>query len=773
MNKKFFLPVLFLVLLLFLSLKSDTLAVCNGYDLCQEYDDVNGVCGPGYDLPVYCSGSTKSVCLNSGSPCQDCANSGPGCNFECGIGACGGGGACDADEVYIDMGGSGSTYCPDGPSGCYFTSACSLPPPDPTATPPPGGCFECNDASGTGWCELHSTCLGYPPCSVCPGATPATTPAPTDGTITGHTRCTAIGAYNIVDGVPVEVLDSGSNQLTRVVTANQAGYSASFTPVVGNLFAARVDGATPNWGSGGYTPSGSEAVCDGSGSLVQHEACPFEDVENTTVSGFDFTTDKAPLNPAVTPGATSVTFTWDEPPASASVANRYILRINHSLGSWPDVGPSGCDYWIPVPYDSNGNPTVGTCNGSTCTVTLDETTTFQHPLCTGSYDWWTVQLIYDGVVHCQLPQPAFEVGSSCEIEAHNITLTGPGDLGNDTTVIIDETPAGAIYQVQYTLANPSIASFTLPNPDPDDPFMIGVQGLVSGTTSYTATGSVTGNTCTDTATITVGTGAPWLQGIGADITSAAGNIDVDVPTGTACTSPPCFFIGDNLAGYPGVAIADGNVVSPPDSSISSTNWNAEGSSYAGFIPDFDYYRGKMPSSVVAVNPSSLDTNGLITGGVDVGGYRVILVEYTNPAATLTLDDASAANIDLVNNKVILLVKGVVRINKNIKINDGVGFFAVIASNNIIVSDTVGHDPFAVDEPDLEGVYKTDLNFVTYPTGTSQLKVRGSVVANTLNLRRSLPDNSLPAEVFEYGEDIIANFPPFLGSSEITWREGAP
>ena len=122
----------------------------------------------------------------------------------------------------------------------------------------------------------------------------------------------------------------------------------------------------------------------------------------------------------------------------------------------------------------------------------------------------------------------------------------------------------------------------------------------------------------------------------------------------------------------------------------------------------DQIKGRIISSV---KPSALlisniaSVNDLLQGVIADDGARYLQLD-----GNLIV----SGNIDIGDNKIILIVNGDVDISKNININDNNGYFAIIASGDINVDPSVGGaatDPDTVT-PNLEGIYFTQKNFNT-------------------------------------------------------------
>lgn len=290
--------------------------------------------------------------------------------------------------------------------------ACWVNPP-PTPTPPPGSSMFCGTCPGSCIYGDPDQCAGVGDTDgdgACEGVcgTPTPPPPPSAGTVSGRVYCDALPGDPGISGVNVQVRDSTTAQVGTAITSWPSGnYSISFLPTGG--FAVR-PGLASDGTRAGYTGAGT-SYCGG----FKHEACPF--VANMNESGFDFLTNRiVPDSLGVTCDADSGTFTWNE----YGGADRYILRVNYEDGTWV----SGNDYWLYVPT------TVGLCNGSTCSVTLDSGAPV-HPFLGGSYEGWSVQVEDEGEVHCQRDGGPFTCGvvpTTCEVPTN---LAGGGACGVD------------------------------------------------------------------------------------------------------------------------------------------------------------------------------------------------------------------------------------------------------------------------------------------------------------------------------------------------------
>ena len=101
---------------------------------------------------------------------------------------------------------------------------------------------------------------------------------------------------------------------------------------------------------------------------------------------------------------------------------------------------------------------------------------------------------------------------------------------------------------------------------------------------------------------------------------------------------------------------------------------------------------------------------------------------------------------------------------------------IIVEGDILIDSSVGGTPGGTT-PHLEGLFIAD-TFDTgtqFPTADPQLFIRGSVVANTIDLNRDLlSDNAtLSAEKIEFAPGLMFHYPHALGARTMEWKEVAP
>lgn len=386
----------------------------------------------------------------------------------------------------------------------------------------------------------------------------------------------------------------------------------------------------------------------------------------------------------------------------------------------------------------------------------------------------TAEAVMDGGVRCSdTATITVQEPPSCDISIPDVTLNGTGSTEVRTVNIIDETTL-SIDRVDFSSANGSVASVTSPDTSPAFRTTITAQGI--GNTNYTATATMQDGTtqCAASANIQVVNPSSWWQSKEGDVHAAGGGIISQIPPSCNPTTDCEAYLSLFDAGeYPGIAIAGGSV-STGDGEVSDTyNWSVESSPYTGGFPyTYDYFDDHVPTGAFVSTVSSF---GDLTSGTPYKGYYI-----GKTAGDFTI---SGSPIDLGDAKAVLFVNGNLNIDTSINLNDGTGFFLVIAAGDISVNASVGG---AIDEdPDLEGVYITNRQLKTGTLGLDQdtdpLHVRGVVIGlgddgvnDGVVLERSLTDNSnIPAELFEYGPDQSLAFPDFLLPEDIVWREVAP
>ena len=172
-----------------------------------------------------------------------------------------------------------------------------------------------------------------------------------------------------------------------------------------------------------------------------------------------------------------------------------------------------------------------------------------------------------------------------------------------------------------------------------------------------------------------------------------------------------------------------------------------------------------------------DIGGGVTPYASASGYFVYAYRGTD---TLDVGDpAGGNNLNVTDGtKVILYVPNAdVNVNTPINFTNGKAFFMVISGGDINVNANVGGIPDGV--PDLEGIFYASGAFNS-GIGSTQLHIRGQVVADSFNLKRTLgggggasDDRYNAAELFEDDPAQTLMFPAFLSLKTYARQEVAP
>lgn len=289
----------------------------------------------------------------------------------------------------------------------------------------------------------------------------------------------------------------------------------------------------------------------------------------------------------------------------------------------------------------------------------------------------------------------------------------------------------------------------------------------------------TGDTCSNSATVSVANIAGWWQAKGADLVAKGGNIFSDIPS--SCLPPSCDpVLVRDTDGYPGIPLASADILTGSGGgSISSTNWGVERTGYTSKKTfDWQFFNSKL-NSVITDNWYSIpfasinnpDALKLISTYQDSKGYKWVYRKG---------DLAINASQDLSDQKLIIFIDGNLTINDKINFAaSGKGFLLAIVNGNITVNPSVGTD-YSLDDdttPDLEGIYMATGTFDTGTSGTSsdkRLHLKGTIAASNATLRRDLPDNSeTPGTLMEFSPSLYLSFPKNISLRRLIWKEVAP
>lgn len=285
---------------------------------------------------------------------------------------------------------------------------------------------------------------------------------------------------------------------------------------------------------------------------------------------------------------------------------------------------------------------------------------------------------------------------------------------------------------------------------------------------------------------------PWWQTGDGDVVATGGGIDSSIPD--VCSTPLCleamslFKADESSAGV--MMCADDSSVNSGAGEISMDrdqnlfpNWNASADLTKLNGMNYDFFERKLDfgdyTPLFTEYVSSSDLNNLGTYTKNPEGYYIFLVDNT----TDVLRIGDSTDIDIGDNKVIILFEGEVNIEKNINITDGKGFFMVVAGNggDIKISRDIvyiGSPTYSEEIPNIEGILFAEGKVYTGTKGDGQdgaLYIRGMVAGiNGIEMQRSLPDNSQGAgQYFKFAPDLLFNYPRILTSKKTVWREVAP
>lgn len=247
----------------------------------------------------------------------------------------------------------------------------------------------------------------------------------------------------------------------------------------------------------------------------------------------------------------------------------------------------------------------------------------------------------------------------------------------------------------------------------------------------------------------------------------------------ATCAPNCYF---NTAGSGSSAVVSyGNLptINPTanfngSTNISSSQWFAQ-APYDGNQPSFNTFLRQIP-------PASSDTYvGTFTGTLNPSilnpceDVKECYLQYVGNMADI---NSSSGNLNLGDLKVVIFVdnksSGTPLVLQGIKpnVNTGQGFFGIVASGPVQVSDST---------TSLSGFFYTDSTFSTCTqtpcNPEKQLTVTGAVIAkNGVNLLRDLGNNlnkTTPAEVFNYDPSIPFTLPRSLRRLQFQVNEVPP
>ena len=489
------------------------------------------------------------------------------------------------------------------------------------------------------------------------------------------------------------------------------------------------------------------------------------------------------------PEGDSVNFSWN--PLAGAV--RYMLRLNKDPG-WDWFNAGGGD-----------QARENTATSMSFNITPDSNYTWDvqgirageaYPYSGARCPFEAFSCLVSSIPSCAVslnPLPAMSVGQSIKLIPNVNQANGTVD---EVTFTINASSTGTAVlcadDLNYT--NPCSPG-ALTYVDNVTGFSAKLSLLTPGTIVVDVAGRMLDDPPAPPYNCTGGSGSgdvagppPWWQVIGGDIWSGSTSIgSIYSPIPSSSLFP--FLIRDNPTNHPGIPAA-GSTINLSSGEPSSQGWVAQNVPYLNTDSySYDFFEKKIPSQVLSNIETTVNENTLENGGFSYGGYYWF--KHTGGSLILDSNDVPNKLISLANRKVIVFVEsGDVTINTKIRFGDGVGAFYLIANYNVLIDPEVGG---VASNPnrlvDLEGLIFADGQI---RTGTrdndldQQLYVRGilaglGIIGNGpigardgVDLQRDLPDNSTyPAELIQFAPDLVLNWPPYLSTKHVIWREVAP
>ena len=431
----------------------------------------------------------------------------------------------------------------------------------------------------------------------------------------------------------------------------------------------------------------------------------------------------------------------NRPPGGCQVVNNPVacnLNSPTACGFQGSI-PNGCSYDQYSGCDINTEvQTLGCCGpGSGGTPTPTPTTPPLPPSCAANFNPGSAVI---------------NVGSSQGFTLNVNSSNGSVDTVNfssSNSGLVSVSPAGDASVPYQTLANG---------------VSIGGPVVISG--RVVMGGSVR---CSATASVSVLAPGAWWQVKDADVITNGGLIS---PIPASCSLPVCnpVFSIDGPGTSPGVPLFAGSYdfnVGVGVGTVSSTGWLARGSYLASTAYNYAFFDRLVPGDTVknAILFSSITPNYLKNqGAISPDGYY-----WFFRSGDLIMQGEPT----LASRKVVLFVDGNLSIDGIVDLTQGTGFFMAIVTGDIRVNSGVSHPN--VGEPELEGIFVTNRNFVS-SLDSNQLIIRGMVSAyGGVILGRDLGGGNVnsPSEFFEYAPDLLFNFPKSFNLKRTRWKEVTP
>lgn len=289
---------------------------------------------------------------------------------------------------------------------------------------------------------------------------------------------------------------------------------------------------------------------------------------------------------------------------------------------------------------------------------------------------------------------------------------------------------------------------------------------------------------------------PWWQTGEGDVVATEGDISSNVPLVCelyGCHPAMSLFRGDeSSAGVmmcsdygSSISSGEGYISMDIDDTNSTPNWNAQADLTKLNGMNYDFFSRKLdPGDFHPLDEESLTCKDYLYDflGYYGDGDSPVIYKVSNSIGELDIGDL-ASTCDIGENKIIVLFDGDVNIKGNIIIEDGKGFFMIVAGRDINIDPSVvytGSPTYSeIDPPNIEGILFAEGKVNTGTNGgeglDGPLYIRGMVAGiSGIEMERSLENNNAGAgQYFKFAPDLLFNYPRILTSKKTVWREVAP
>lgn len=272
-----------------------------------------------------------------------------------------------------------------------------------------------------------------------------------------------------------------------------------------------------------------------------------------------------------------------------------------------------------------------------------------------------------------------------------------------------------------------------------------------------------------------GSAATWFQSEGGDI-HANGTITNGMP---ALPASQNYFSLPGSQPRPGLVSHGANTnpdLGTNNAAVSQQGWLINNQTYP-VQHTYEYFVSKLtsigqwplPASANACDGSGAINEAKINAG---GGFFYCNVNAT--VSTLNIP-ANATSTVFINGN--LTIQPPVGTNQKIKVAKR-GFLGFIVKGNITVQPNVGEATTPHTDPDLEGLYLSNGQFIAEKVSSgsdNQLVVKGTVIAwGGIDLKRSLfNNNNNPAHRFLYDPFLSRFAPNLLTNTPVHWQQLPP